>query len=189
MTRGRNRDDRGGREDDGRFPNSLLCESIYENIFTSKICTATRPVGYALQLAKYAVISEYRGYEASNSKYILLGDPGDAPRGGVVPGRARDRRDRYDADGGKVSGRGIRQRGRSRALILQRNSRRDRARGRAQDTRIVPRHHADTGSSGLDGHNSRGSRLHASRQGAVPGRSRRHRGKILRRIRGSEEMP
>jgi len=56
------------------YPNKLLNETIYESIFTSKDSTGTRPVGYALQLAKYAIVSG-EGYESNNTKYLLLGDP------------------------------------------------------------------------------------------------------------------
>ena len=56
------------------IPNDLLNQAIYASIFTSKDSTGTRPLGYALQLAKYAVVSRY-GYESNNTKYLLLGDP------------------------------------------------------------------------------------------------------------------
>ncbi len=56
------------------YPNDLLNQAIYESIFISKDSTGTRPLGYALQLAKYAVVSR-NGYESNNTKYILLGDP------------------------------------------------------------------------------------------------------------------
>jgi hypothetical protein len=56
------------------YPNKLLNESIYECIFTSKDSTGTRPLGYALQLAKYSIAAR-EGYESNNVKYILLGDP------------------------------------------------------------------------------------------------------------------
>jgi hypothetical protein len=56
------------------YPNDLLNKAIYESIFVSKDSTETRPVGYALQLAKYAVVSG-SGYESNNTKYMLLGDP------------------------------------------------------------------------------------------------------------------
>jgi hypothetical protein len=56
------------------YPNDLLNEAIYESIFTSKDSTGTRPLGYALQIAKYAVVSE-SGYESNNTKYLFLGDP------------------------------------------------------------------------------------------------------------------
>jgi hypothetical protein len=54
--------------------NTPLCDAIFECLFTSKDSTETRPVGYALQLAKYDVVSHH-GYEINNSKYALLGDP------------------------------------------------------------------------------------------------------------------
>ncbi len=56
------------------YPNKLLNETIYEKIFTSKDSTGTRPLGYALQLAKYDIVSQ-EGYESNNAKYLLLGDP------------------------------------------------------------------------------------------------------------------
>jgi hypothetical protein len=56
------------------YPNKLLNETIYESMFTSKDSMGTRPVGYALQLAKYNVVTD-DGYESNNSKYLLLGDP------------------------------------------------------------------------------------------------------------------
>jgi hypothetical protein len=56
------------------FPNMLLNELIYRELFTSKDSTGTRPVGLALQLAKYSVVAS-DGYESNNVKYILLGDP------------------------------------------------------------------------------------------------------------------
>jgi hypothetical protein len=56
------------------YPNKLLNETIYESIFTSKDSTGTRPVGHALQIAKYEIVTE-EGYESNNAKYILLGDP------------------------------------------------------------------------------------------------------------------
>ena len=56
------------------YPNKLLNESIYKCIFTSKDSTGTRPIGYALQLAKYSIVAR-EGYESNNVKYILLGDP------------------------------------------------------------------------------------------------------------------
>jgi hypothetical protein len=57
------------------FPNDQLCESIYGNIFTSKDSMGTRPVGYALQLAKYSTVSGSTYDEGNNAKYVLLGDP------------------------------------------------------------------------------------------------------------------
>jgi hypothetical protein len=56
------------------YPNKLLNETIYESLFTSKDSTGTRSIGYALQLAKYAIVS-HDGYESNNTKYLLLGDP------------------------------------------------------------------------------------------------------------------
>jgi hypothetical protein len=56
------------------YPNKLLNEAIYESIFTSRDSTGTRPLGYALQLAKYEIVSQ-EGYESNNAKYLLLGDP------------------------------------------------------------------------------------------------------------------
>ncbi|MFA4948963.1 MAG: C25 family cysteine peptidase, partial [Candidatus Krumholzibacteriia bacterium] len=56
------------------YPNKLLNETIYESLFTSKDSTGTRPLGYALQLAKYAIVA-HEGYESNNTKYLLLGDP------------------------------------------------------------------------------------------------------------------
>jgi hypothetical protein len=56
------------------YPNILLNESIYGELFTSKDSTGTRPVGVALQRAKYSIVAR-EGYESNNVKYILLGDP------------------------------------------------------------------------------------------------------------------
>lgn len=56
------------------YPNELLNELIFKEIFTSKDSTGTRPIGYALQLAKYSIATR-EGYESNNVKYILLGDP------------------------------------------------------------------------------------------------------------------
>ncbi|HVO76702.1 MAG TPA: C25 family cysteine peptidase, partial [Candidatus Bathyarchaeia archaeon] len=56
------------------YPNELLNEGIFSGLFTSKDSTGTRPVGYALQLAKYSIVAR-EGYESNNVKYILLGDP------------------------------------------------------------------------------------------------------------------
>lgn len=56
------------------FPNNILNAAIYRALFTSKDSTGTVPIGLALQLAKYAVVSS-QGYESNNSKYLLLGDP------------------------------------------------------------------------------------------------------------------
>jgi hypothetical protein len=59
------------------YPNSLLNAAIYRALFTSKDSTGTRPVGLALQLAKYAVVTSLMGsgYERNNVKYLCLGDP------------------------------------------------------------------------------------------------------------------
>ncbi len=59
------------------YPNTLLNAAIYRALFTSKDSTGTRPVGLALQLAKYAVVTSPSGsgYESNNVKYICLGDP------------------------------------------------------------------------------------------------------------------
>jgi hypothetical protein len=56
------------------YPNELLNQSILTSLFMSKDSTGTRPLGYALQLAKYSIAS-HEGYESNNVKYILLGDP------------------------------------------------------------------------------------------------------------------
>jgi hypothetical protein len=56
------------------FPNELINAAIHANLFTSKDSTGARPIGYALQMAKYSVVSRY-GYESNNGKYMLLGDP------------------------------------------------------------------------------------------------------------------
>ena len=56
------------------IPNDLLNEAIYESIFISKDSTGTRPVGYALLLAKYSIVTRY-GYESNSTKYLFLGDP------------------------------------------------------------------------------------------------------------------
>lgn len=56
------------------YPNKLLNTSIYRSLFTSKDSTGTRPVGYALMLAKYSIAAR-EGYESNNVKYICLGDP------------------------------------------------------------------------------------------------------------------
>ena len=56
------------------YPNMLLNELIYTELFMSKDSTGTRPVGTALQRAKYEIVSR-EGYESNNVKYMLLGDP------------------------------------------------------------------------------------------------------------------
>jgi hypothetical protein len=56
------------------YPNSLLNKLFYGEVFVSKDSTGTRPIGVALERAKYLVVSR-EGYESHNGKYILLGDP------------------------------------------------------------------------------------------------------------------
>ena len=116
------------------YPNELLNEAIYESIFTSKDSTGTRPVGLRAP-AREILDRLSRGIREQQHEVHAPRRSGDAPRGAVVPGRARDRRNRYDADGGEVPGRGIGHGGRPGALFLQRNRRRDRAGGRAEDAR------------------------------------------------------